>query len=124
MICLNKDGLISEVHPAFNSPDYNCDVGKENNIRDEPRRLEIIKYMEELKSYCNQNDLNALNQIFSDETVIITGSSIRTNKRHNVIIANRNVTYRSLSGKEMLKTLQSSFYKNIFVDDIKIEKNR
>lgn len=126
VICLNKDGLISGVHTALNNQGYNCIVGSGNNVIDEPQRLEIIKFIEELKACYNQKDLNTINSIFSDEAVIITGSTIRINKRNDDIIANRNFIYNSLTRDETLNTLKRAYNKNIFVDvdldDIKIEK--
>ena len=126
VICLNKDGLISGVHTALNNQDYNCIVGTGNNVIDEPQRLEIIKFIEEFKACYNQKDLNTINSIFCDEAVIITGSTIRINKRNDDIIANRDITYGSLTRNETLNTLKRAYNKNIFVDvdldDIKIEK--
>ena len=128
VICLNKDGLISGVHTALNDQVYDCIVEIDDNVIGGTQRLEIIKFMEVLKSCYNQKDLNTLGSIFNDDAVIITGSIIKTNKRNDDIIADNRITDHSRTRNETINMLKRAAYdnKNIFVDvdfdDIKIEK--
>lgn len=130
VINFNKNGQIISFYYTINPELYThlmMDImkggGKKNEITDINRRMQIIDYVEQFRTSYNQKDLKFLNQVFSDDALIITGSVIKV-KKSEVMASDRVVKYSVKTKREYLNNLANAFrnnqYINVAFDDITI----
>jgi len=130
VINFNKNGQIVSFYYTINPELYTnlmMDImkggGKKNEITDINRRMQIIDYVEQFRTSYNQKDLKFLNQVFSDDALIITGTVIKV-KKSEVMPSNRVVKYSVQTKREYLANLSRAFraneYINVAFNDITI----
>jgi len=89
-------------------------------------RMQIVNFVEQFRTSYNKKDLNFLQQIFSDDALIITGRVIKT-KGNEVIPGREKVEYYKQSKKEYLNRLKQTFanskYINVKFEDVVIVKH-
>ncbi len=79
-------------------------------------RLEVLKWVEDFRSYYNEKNIAALEQIYSNDALIITGSVVRTRK-----LVDGKVTYvgkvkfKEKSKIEYIKGLKTTFKRNKYI---------
>ena len=77
-ISFNKQGVITGVRTAIDNNSYLSILrGGKANL-DMRMRREILKFVEDFRSYYVEKNVTALDQIFSDDALIITGRVIQT----------------------------------------------
>lgn len=80
-ISLNKSGVITGVRPAWElQEDVSKILFSSGGVADTRQRREILKWVEDFRCYYNERNLKALNQIYSDDALIITGSVVTQRK--------------------------------------------
>lgn len=80
-ISLNKSGVITGVRPAWElQEDVSKILFSPGGVADTRQRREILKWVEDFRCYYNERNLKALNQIYSDDALIITGSIVTQRK--------------------------------------------
>lgn len=130
VINFNKNGQIISFYYTINPELYTnlmMDImkggGKKNEITDINRRMQIIDYVEQFRTSYNQKDLKFLNQVFSEDALIITGTVIKVRKSE-VMPSDRVVKYSVRTKREYLDNLAVAFrtnqYINVAFDDITI----
>ena len=130
VINFNKTGQIISFYYTINPELYThlmMDImkggGKKNEITDINRRMQIIDYVEQFRTSYNQKDLKFLNQVFSDDALIITGTVIKV-KKSEVMASDRVVKYSVKTKREYLNNLRNAFHNNQYInvafDDITI----
>lgn len=83
-ISLNKWGVITGVRPAW---ELNEDVNKilattgTGGVMETRMRRELLKWVEDFRCYYNEKNINALEKVYSEDALIITGSVV--NQRQN-----------------------------------------
>lgn len=129
VISLNKRGQISGVRTALDRHDYKKVMETGRVVTDERQRREILKFVEDFRSYYNEKDIASLDRVFSDDAIIITGSVITTRPGFDV---NKNkmadkIVYSQSTKQEYLKKLQGLFNCTKFVDvafdEISVKRN-
>ena len=65
-----------------------------NSVVETERRMKILSYCERFRTAYNTKDLNFLNQIFSDDALIITGTVVKT-KPNEMGIGGEKVLYET-----------------------------
>ena len=88
----------------------------------------ILDYVEQFRTAYNTKDLIFLNQIFSDDALIITGKVIRSvPSEMNHFVASEKVVYNKQSKKEYLSRLKTIFGANkrihVIFDEINVVKH-
>ena len=129
-ISLNKNGVITGVRPAWQvQEDVQMMLSSSGAVSDERQRLEILKWVEDFRNYYNERNLNALQQIYSDDALIITGSVVKQRKNSGdggVKIENM-VKYDVQSKPEYMKKLKRIFSNNRYIkvefDHISVLRN-
>lgn len=131
-ISLNRKGVITGVRPAWQTQeDVTTILGKSNDVTEKAQRYEILKWLEDFRCYYNERNLNALNQIYSDDALIITGSVVtvrHTTADRGVKIENK-VKYTIQSKTEYIKKLAAMFNDpntkriNVEFTDISVMRN-
>lgn len=119
-ISFGKDGSITGVRIAL---EKNADVAKIISdgvtVTDEARRREILKWVEDFRSYYNEMNLSALRQIYSNDALIITGKVVKTQKRADGITLTTGmedmVRYSVQTKNQYLANLSRCFERNEWI---------
>lgn len=128
-ICFSHQGVITDVHPQLNEYSYQQLISNSSSVEDQERQMEILKWVEQFRSYYDEKDLASLEKVFSDKALIITGRVINTKRHANDMASLKpEVIYSRLSKKEYLKKLGNTFKNNSYIklsfSDIKIGRHR
>ena len=84
-VSLDKNGQITGVRLSLENQESMAKImGGGNAVTDERERREILKWVEDFRSYYNEKNINALNQIFSEDALVITGSIMMSRKDFNM----------------------------------------
>ncbi len=113
-ISLNKKGVITGVRPAWELQE---DVNKilsttgSGGVTETRMRRELLKWVEDFRCYYNEKNLNALEKVYSEDALIITGSIVnqRTNSGDNAVTHEQKVHYKIQDKKTYLKNLAVVF---------------
>ncbi len=116
-ISLSKDGVITGVRPAAElNEDYTMIMNDAQDVTDLVQRREILKFVEDFRCYYNQQNIHALEKIFSDNALIITGSVITQRNTGDGKPMVTNVLYKKQNKKEYLTSLKRVFDRTSFIN--------
>jgi hypothetical protein len=91
-------------------------------LTDLRRRQMILDYVEQFRTAYNQKDINFLNQIFSEDALIITGNVITQKHREGFIT--QKIRYNKQNKQQYLNNLRRVFkltkYIKVYFDDIEV----
>ena len=114
-ISLNKAGTITGVRLAWEmQQDVESMLQGSSSVSDVRQRREILKWVEDFRSYYNEKNIKSLNQIFSDDALIITGSIVTQRKRSGDmgVQVEQQVKYKVQNKEEYLSNLSRVFRNN------------
>jgi len=105
----NSSGRITDFRLAL---DAQLSEGMEKcgQVVETERRMKILSYCERFRTAYNTKDLDFLQQVFSEDALIITGNVVRT--KENTM----KVTYKSQNKEQYLAGLQRAFIRNKWID--------
>lgn len=97
---------------------------------DTDKRMQILNYVESFRSFYEQKNWDALNTIFSENALIITGELVNTAKNHirenQAVLANK-IKYKVQTKHEYMTRLRGVFNNAKYIDvefsDIKVERH-
>lgn len=126
---LDKDGMVTDFHLALDADLYIKVMRSATAVDDFIRRQLILEYVERFRNAYCLKDLNFLEQVFSDDALIITGKVIRQVKsdinRNN--LNNEKIVYSKQNKKQYLTNLARVFRNNkrinVLFDDIKVVRH-
>lgn len=131
-ISLNKKGVITGVRPAW---ELHEDVEKiltptgNGGVTDTRMRRELLKWVEDFRCYYNERNINALEKVYSEDALIITGSVVnqRVNAGDGAVRYEQKVNYKVQDKKTYLNKLRIQFktkkYINVEFDHISVVKH-
>jgi len=130
-LCINLSpkGSITDVHPVWDTRLWEKEVMRNSkDVVDARRRTELLSFVERFRSFYDEKDIDALDKIFSDDALIITGSVIKRKQVKNDSPSLRSeVVYRRQTKQQYLKNLTMTFKKNDFIkltfDDIQMGRH-
>lgn len=136
VIGLDRQGNITSFNYTINPEMYSTLVqshlsDKRNEVIDISQRQTIIGYVEQFRTAYNKKDLEFMNQIFSEDALIITGTVI-TPKKSDVPLPEKGkwyeTIYKVMTKSEYLTSLEKKFktpgyYINVEFDSIRIAKH-
>ena len=114
-VSLNKAGTITGVRLAWElQEDVESMLRGSSSVADVRQRREILKWVEDFRSYYNEKNIKSLNQIFSDDALIITGSIVTQRKRtsDSGVQFEEKVKYKVQNKEEYLTNLSRVFRNN------------
>lgn len=122
----DKQGNMTSFHLAISTNLFkNVLKAKDGDIVDLRRRELILDYVEQFRTSYNQKDINFLNQVFSDDALIITGKIIKQ-KRGEMRLPDR-IEYKKQTKQEYIANLKRVFAANKQIratfDDIKVMRH-
>lgn len=127
VISFNRSGVITSITPATEQTSFTDVMNNGKNVEDVRRRREIIKFVEEYFGYYEAKDINAIEDIFSDNALIITGCVVKTEKAGDMVRAEAQVRYKRQNKSQYIDNLRKSFLKNkyikIDIEDIKVNRS-
>ena len=116
VICFSRDGVITDVHPQLLEFSYKNIMTNSRDVQDLERRMEIMKWVEQFRSYYDEKDLASIEKVFSEKALIITGRVINTRHYENDMVTLRpEVVYSRLSKKQYLDKLARTFKRNSYI---------
>ena len=124
----DRSGDISEVYFSIENNTYKQIMEKGIQLNDIERRLQILDYVERFRTSYNKKDLKFLNQVFSDDALIITGKVVNSRKSTDGIsFSPARVDYTKQTKQQYLKKLEGIFknvrYININFHDVIVKRH-
>ena len=128
VIGFDSQAKITDFHLAISTNLYTKVLVAGKEVADFRYRQMILDYVEQFRTAYNTKDLIFLNQIFSDDALIITGKVIRSvPSEMNHFVASEKVVYNKQSKKEYLSRLKTIFTANnrinVIFDEINVVKH-
>ena len=80
------------------------------------KRMKIKAYCERLRTAYNQKDIDFLNQIFSDDALIITGTVVTVRSNDDRGVMTQKVRYNKQSKEEYIRNLKKAFLRNKWIE--------
>ena len=124
----SRDGQLTDVHMSLGNNVYNYIVNNGKDVTDTRRRMEILKFVEDFRSYYDEKDLEALRNVYSDDALIITGKVImRKNMGNDQASLKPEIVYSRQNKEQYLNNLERTFHNNKYIkvifDKIKVTKH-
>lgn len=125
VIGFDKNGYIIDFHLALENNLYVKVLKKGWDVTDLRRRQIILDYVEQFRTAYNTKDMNFLEQIFSDDALIITGKVVKSVPTEaNNFLPEEKVVYNKQNKRQYLTKLARVFRINkrinVVFDDIKV----
>lgn len=86
-----------------------------NGVVETERRMKILTYCERFRTAYNTKDIDFLNQIFSDDALIITGSVTKT-APNEMGYGGEKIMYKKQTKQQYLTNLKRAFLRNKWID--------
>lgn len=110
-----SDGKISDLYIALPMNQYYKIFESGNGVTDLRRRQLVLGFVEDVRTAYNRKDAKYLDQVFSNDALIITGKVLkRTGDSPNPIGVD--VKYVTQTKSEYIKKLKSVFVNNTFIN--------
>lgn len=131
-ISLNRNGVITGVRPAWElQEDVNMIMAANGTagVTDRAMRYELLKWIEDFRCYYNERNIKALEKIYSDDALIITGSVVNTRRMEGDggVRFEQKVHYKSQDKRTYLTNLKRQFDNkkvlNVDFDHISVMKH-
>lgn len=119
----DKQGNIESFYFSISMNLY-MNVMKNNlEITDHRRRQLILDYVEQFRTAYNKKDIKFLEQVFSDDALIITGTVIKQKSSDGIALPDK-IKYDKHTKQEYINRLRGIFAKNSYIkvsfDEIKV----
>ena len=125
VISFDRQGNIESFYLSISNNLYMNVIKNNKEITDLRRRQLILDYVEQFRTSYNTKDIQFLEQVFSDDALIITGKVI-SQKKDNIKLPDK-IIYKKQTKQEYLTNLRRVFANNSYIkvtfDDIKVVRH-
>lgn len=125
VISFDRQGNIESFYLSISMNLYMNVIKNNKEITDLRRRQLILDYVEQFRTSYNTKDIQFLEQVFSDDALIITGKVI-SQKKDNMKLPDK-IIYKKQTKQEYLTNLRRVFVNNSYIkvtfDDIKVMRH-
>lgn len=125
VISFDKQGNVESFYLSISMNLYMNVIKSNMELTDLRRRQLILDYVEQFRTAYNQKDINFLNQVFSDDALIITGKVITT--KHAEGFTSQKIQYNKQSKEQYIKNLRGIFARNSYIkvtfDEIEVMRH-
>lgn len=125
VISFDKQGNVESFYLSISMNLYMNVIKSNLELTDLRRRQLILDYVEQFRTAYNQKDINFLNQVFSDDALIITGKVIM--QKHAEGFATQKIQYNKQSKEQYIKNLRGVFARNSYIkvtfDEIEVMRH-
>lgn len=128
VISFEPSGQISSFYFTIGTNLYSKVMKSKTEVTDVRRRMQILDYVEHFRTAYNQKDINFLEQVFSDDALIIVGKVVKTQPTDiNNFVGQAKVEFVKRTKQEYLNNLKKTFAVNKFInvkfDEIKVVRH-
>lgn len=125
VISFDKQGNVESFYLSISMNLYMNVIKSNLELTDLRRRQLILDYVEQFRTAYNQKDINFLNQVFSEDALIITGKVITT--KHAEGFTSQKIQYNKQSKEQYIRNLRGVFARNSYIkvtfDDIEVMRH-
>lgn len=125
VISFDRNGNVESFYLSISMNLYMNVIKNNKEITDLRRRQLILDYVEQFRTSYNTKDIKFLQQVFSDDALIITGQVI-SQKKDNMKLPDK-IVYKKQTKQEYLNNLRRVFANNSYIkvtfDDIKVMRH-
>lgn len=125
VISFDKQGNVESFYLSISMNLYMNVIKSNLELTDRRRRELILDYVEQFRTAYNQKDINFLNQVFSDDALIITGKVIM--QKHAEGFTSQKIQYNKQSKEQYIKNLRGVFARNSYIkvtfDEIEVMRH-
>lgn len=115
-IRLTREGQIASVVMAASDAVYGRIMEQGLSVTDLERRMTILSFVENYRSFYDEKDINSINRIFSDDAIIITGTVPMTkNRKSDMQSWREQITYKVQTKPQYLTNLATNFKRNKYI---------
>lgn len=126
VVSFDKKGNIKSFYLTLSLNLYMNVIRDNLELTDLRRRQMILDYVERFRTAYNQKDINFLNQVFSDDALIITGTVVKAQSK-DAITMPETIKYNKQSKQQYLSRLATVFRNNkrinVTFDEIKVMRH-
>lgn len=126
-IDFDANGAITSFYFGLKSHQYREVMRDGSTVEDLRMRQIILDYVEHFRTAYVQKDIHFLNQVFSDDALIITGKVVRTKADDMHMIVSDRIQYKEYTKKQYLSRLKNYVFPNakyIHVDFSEVKVSR
>lgn len=119
VVGLNKSGVIEDVHIALETQQYQRVLDANISVTDLRRRQVILDFVENFRTAYNRKDLSFLQQVYSNDALIITGKVIKQQQGSDEVfrsLGEEKIVYQTLTKKQYLDNLARIFKNNEYIN--------
>lgn len=125
VISFDRQGEVESFYLSISMNLYMNVIKSNLELTDLRRRQMILDYVEQFRTAYNQKDINFLNQVFSDDALIITGKVITTKQVEG--FSSQKIQYNKQSKEQYIQNLRGVFQRNSYIkvsfDDIEVMRH-
>lgn len=118
-ISFNNSAQITGVRTAMDNNSYLSLVSGGMSVKDVRMRREILKFVEDFRSYYDEKNINAIDDIFSDNALIITGRVMQKDQlsrsNSDVRIPGKSITFTKQTKTQYINNLRNVFKANRYI---------
>ena len=131
VICFNQKGQIDNIMIALEEHRYLDVINAQISVKDFHRRQAIIDFVENFRTAYNRKDIEYINNVFSDNALIITGKVVKIDKKKQDLTSkslnNEQIQYQKSTKEEYINNLKRCFknnsYINLIFDEIEVMRH-
>lgn len=86
------------------------------SVVEKEKQMIILQYIERFRTAYNQRDSNYIEQIFSDDALIITGKVVASQSRGDLAVMKQKVEYTKQTKEQYIRNLIKAFKRNKWID--------
>lgn len=109
VISFDRSGEIESFYLSISMNLYMNVIRGNMDLTDFRRRQLILDYVEQFRTSYNTKDILFLEQVFSDDALIITGKVVKSKKSDGAFAPAEKITYKKYSKQEYLSHLKATF---------------
>ena len=125
VISFDRQGNVESFYLSISMNLYMNVIKSNLELTDLRRRQMILDYVEQFRTAYNQKDINFLNQVFSEDALIITGKVVTT--KHAEGFTSQKIQYNKQSKEQYIRNLRGVFQRNSYIkvtfDDIEVMRH-
>lgn len=126
VISFDRQGNVESFYLSISMNLYMNVIKSNLELTDLRRRQMILDYVEQFRTAYNQKDINFLNQVFSEDALIITGKVIKQTK-DGMRLPDK-ITYAKQTKTQYLTNLKGAFSRNktirVTFDEIEVMRHK
>ena len=125
VISFDQKGNVESFYLSISMNLYMNVIKSNLELTDLRRRQMILDYVEQFRTAYNQKDINFLNQVFSDDALIITGRVIT--QKHSEGFSSQKIVYNKQNKQQYLTNLSRVFkaasYIKVTFDEVEVMRH-